>query len=98
MNDFVIAASVPKIANTDFRHIIDLIKRLLGDSNMNVVLTTLKIASVMAQGLRKHFSPYAKMFFGSIIEKFKDKKTQMIDETNKCLNDFSYCLSLEDVL
>lgn len=67
MTDFVTAASVPKIANTDFRHIIDLIKRLISDANMNVVLTTLKIASVMAQGLRKHFSPYAKMFFGNII-------------------------------
>lgn len=79
MTDFITAASVPKIANTDFRHIIDLIKRLISDSNMNVVLTTLKIAAVMAQGLRKHFGPYAKMFFGDIIDKFKDKKTQMID-------------------
>lgn len=79
MNEFVVAASVPKIANTDFRHIIDLIKRLISDANMNVVLTTLKISSVMAQGLRKNFAPYAKMFFGNIIEKFKDKKTQMID-------------------
>lgn len=94
MNDFINAASVPKIANTEFRHIIDLIKRLIGDANMNVVLNTLKIAAVMAQGLRKHFFPYAKMFFGDIIEKFKDKKTQMIDETNKCLNDFSYCISI----
>ena len=79
MNDFINAASVPKLANTEFRHIIDLIKRLISDANMNVVLNTLKIAAVMAQGLRKHFSPYAKMFFGDIIEKFKDKKTQMID-------------------
>ena len=67
MMDFVTAAGVPKLANTDFRHIIDLIKRLMGDANMNVVLTTLKIAGVMAQGLRKHFTAHAKMFFASII-------------------------------
>ena len=50
MQDFITAASVPKIANTDFKAIIDLIKRLINDSNMNVVLMTLKICSVMAQG------------------------------------------------
>ena len=36
--------------------------------------------------------------FPSIIAKFRDKKTQMVDETFNTLNEFSYCLSIEDVI
>jgi len=73
------AASVPKLANSETRHITELIRRLINDSNMNVVLWTLKIISVMAKGLRKHFVFTAKSQFANIIAKFKEKKTQMVD-------------------
>jgi DNA-binding transcriptional regulator GbsR (MarR family) len=98
MQELVTAANAPRLANTEYRHIIDLIKRLINDSNMNVVMMDLKIIGALAKGLRKHFYPYAKMFFGNIITKFKDKKTLMIEETNNCLNDFNYCLAIEDVI
>jgi hypothetical protein len=53
---------------------------------------------VMSKGLRRPFAPTAKSNFLNIIGKFRDKKTQMIDETFKTLTDLNYCLVIEDVL
>lgn len=97
MQEFVKAASVPKLANGEFRHITELIRRLINDSNFNVVIWSLKIAAVMARGLRKHFHAAAKIHFFNIICKFREKRTQMIDETYSTLNDFGHCLGIEDV-
>lgn len=72
-----------------------MIKRLLGDSNFNVVLTVLKLIGVLAKGLRKNFNYEAKQLFNLVVLKFRDKKTQMIDETLNTLTNFKYCISLE---
>jgi hypothetical protein len=98
MEDFVKEASVPKLANTDFRPATEVIRRLINDSNFNVVLWVLKMIGVMAKGLRRPFGPTVKSNFSNILAKFRDKKTQMIDETFKCLSDINYCLGLEEVL
>ena len=98
MEEFVKGASVPKLANGQFRHITELIRRLINDSNFNVVIWTLKIAGAMSKGLRKYYHGSAKAQFFSIISKFREKRTQMVDETFNTLNDFGYCLGLEDVL
>jgi cytoskeleton-associated protein 5 len=79
MEEFVKDATVPKLANTDFRPITEVIRRLINDSNFNVVLWVLKIIGVMAKGLRRPFASAAKNNFANIIAKFRDKKTQMIE-------------------
>ena len=79
MEEFVKAASVPKLANGEFRQITELIRRLINDSNFNVVIWTLKIAGAMAKGLRKHFHGAAKIHFLNIILKFRERRTQMVD-------------------
>lgn len=53
-------------------------RRLINDSNFNVVLTVIKLAGTLAKGLRKGFSHSAKALFPYITPKFRDKKTQMI--------------------
>ena len=52
----------------------------------------------MAKGLRKYFYSAAKAQFFNIIGKFREKRTQMVDETNNTLNEFSHCIGIEDVL
>ena len=54
--------------------------------------------ATLSKGLRRHFYQTVKSQFGNVIAKFRDKKTQMIDETFNTLNDFSYCISIEDVV
>jgi DNA-binding transcriptional regulator GbsR (MarR family) len=75
-----------------------MIRRLINDSNFNVVLWTLKILAILSKGLRRHFFQVVKSVFANVIAKFRDKKTQMIDETFNTLNDFMYSISIEDVL
>ena len=55
-----------------------MMRRLINDSNVNVVLTVLKLAGALAKGLRKNFGHSAKLLFPYITPKFRDKKTQMI--------------------
>ena len=56
-----------------------MIRRLLNDSNFNVVLAVLKLTGCLAKSLRKNFSHSAKLLFPYITPKFRDKKTQMIE-------------------
>ena len=79
LEDFVKAANVPKLANTEFRHINQMIKRLINDSNFNVVIWDLRVLSVMSKGLRRNFQYVVKQVFANVLGKFRDKKTQMID-------------------
>lgn len=65
------SATVPKLANTEWRHMGELIRRLINDSNMNVVLWTMKVLAVMARGLRKNFKDIARTQFSNIIGKFR---------------------------
>jgi hypothetical protein len=95
LEDFVKAANVPKLANTEYRHISELIKRLINDSNFNVVIWDLRVLAVMAKGLRRHFQYVVKNNFSNVLAKFRDKKTQMIEETFTTLNDFLFCISIE---
>ena len=92
------AASVPKLANTDSRHLSELIRRLINDSNFNVVLWTLRIIGVLSRGLRKFFAGTVKGQFSNIIGKFRDKKTQMVDETFVTLGDLNHCIGIDDVI
>lgn len=56
-----------------------MIRRLLSDSNFNVVLWVLRLAGFLAKGLRRSFSHQVKILLPLIITKLRDKKTQMIE-------------------
>lgn len=72
-----------------------MMRRLINDSNFNVVLAVLKLAGALAKGLRRNFSHSAKLLFPYITPKFRDKKTQMIEESFATLSNFCYCFSLD---
>ena len=55
-----------------------------------MIVAGIKIAGALAKGLRKNFSSSAKLLFPLILDKFRDKKTIMIDETRNCLEKFFY--------
>lgn len=88
----------PKLASSNFQPVVGMLKRILGDSNINVILCGIKIFSVLAKGLRKNFFISAKSFFGVLLQKFKEKKTNIIEETHKTLENFIYCITLDDVI
>ncbi len=67
------ASGSPKLAPTNFYPVVAMLRRLLSDSNVNVMMSAIKIAGVLACGLRKNFNSSAKNLFEPIISKLKDK-------------------------
>lgn len=97
LEELVKAASVPRLAPTGHVHINAMLKRLMNDNNMNVMLMAIKIYGLLAKGLRKHFASTVKAMAYLILQKFRDKKTQVIEETYKAFDMLFYSISLEDI-
>ncbi len=75
-----------------------MLKKILADANVNVVLKGINIIGLMAKGMRKSFSPFAKMLFPLLLHKFREKKTLIIEETKSTLDNFFYVFNIEDVI
>ena len=50
-------SNVPKIKPGDFSGIAKILKKMIGDSNLNVTQTAVKITGNLAKGLRQDFEP-----------------------------------------
>ncbi|KAL4477492.1 hypothetical protein ABPG74_002642 [Tetrahymena malaccensis] len=92
------AASVPKLAPTNYYPIVQMCKKLLNDSNVNIQVCAIKIVGLLASGLRKQFSQSAKLLSSQIVEKFKDKKQFIVDEALKTLKNYFYCITLDELV
>lgn len=91
-------SNVPKIKSGDFSGLVKILKKMVGDSNIVVSQTAVKVCGNLAKGLRKDFEPSCKELAPSLIGRFKDKKTQVIEEVNAVLDSFLLCTSLENIL
>ena len=78
IQDMIEACNVPKIAAGEFRHVVDMAKRLLNDTNQSVVISTLKLFGSLAKGLRRSFYYSAKAVLPQILLKLREKKTQLL--------------------
>lgn len=99
LDELIGAASVPKISGNNSSYpVLAMIKKVLNDNNVNVMVCGVKVLGLLAKGMRKAFNSAAKSFFSILVAKFKDKKTMVIDETQKTLENFLFCLTnIEEV-
>lgn len=67
-------SNVPKIEAGDFTEIAKLLRKMIGDSNMNVSAVAVKICGNLAKGLREEFEPCCKELISALIAKFKEKR------------------------
>ena len=80
-------------SSANFWPIVQMCKKIfMQEPNFNVIVAGVKIAGAMAKGLRKNYLTAAKLLFPLILDKFRDKKTIMIDETRNCLEKFFYAI------
>jgi cytoskeleton-associated protein 5 len=91
-------ANYPKLAEKNPIELVTLAKRLINDSNLQVTLQAIKLVGLLAKGQRKYFESYAKQFFPVIIQKYKDKKTQVLTEANFCLDNLLFSFSFDSIL
>jgi cytoskeleton-associated protein 5 len=88
----------PKLAEKSAGELVTLAKRLIIDSNVQVMLQSMKLVGLLAKGQRKYFDHYAKQFLPTLLQKFKDKKTQVIQETHTTLDNLLFSLTFEQCL
>ena len=69
----------PKLEAGDYSDLVRTLKRIIGkDSNVVVVASAGKSLAGLANGLKKKFSPYASSCVGTVLEKFKEKKPNVV--------------------
>lgn len=82
-----------------FGDIVNMAKVLFLDNNVLVVAHALKIVQAVCGQQKRLFHSTAKQIFGQILQKMKEKKSQVVDEAKACLQCFfDHCLELEDVV
>jgi cytoskeleton-associated protein 5 len=92
------ASATPKIAaNGHFSHMTNMLKKILGHSNQQVMLTGIKIYGALARGLRRNLANGCKNIMPAILAKLKDKKN-VVEETMRTMDNFLYFIDPEDVL
>ncbi|ETM32780.1 hypothetical protein L914_19905 [Phytophthora nicotianae] len=79
---------VPKLANGDYYELVSTLKALTNDSNVNIVAKSIEVFGALADGLRKNFTQYARMMFPELLRKLSDKKSVVLNATNKTLDLF----------
>ena len=89
-------ASSPKLAEKSPADICGMARRLLTDSNIQVVIQSVRVLGNLAKGQRKYFSSYAKTYFPMLIHKFADKK--LVNEVHAALEAFAQALDLSEMI
>lgn len=88
----------PKLAEKSPLALTTMAKRLINDANVNVMLQTMRMIGLLAKGQRRYFDSYAKQFLGSFLQKFKDKKTLVIQEAHLGLDNLMFSLTIEQAM
>lgn len=73
-------SNVPKIKAGDFSSLIQMIKKLINDTNPAVSQAAVKVCGSLSGGLRKDFEPYVKELMPILIQKFKEKRPGFADD------------------
>jgi cytoskeleton-associated protein 5 len=69
----------PKLVPGDYGDLVRQLKKMIGkDTNIVVVALSTKCLALLATSLRKSFHPYANSCISVIIEKFKEKKQNVV--------------------
>ncbi|CAI5734995.1 unnamed protein product [Peronospora destructor] len=79
---------LPKLAIGEYYELVSTLKALTSDSNVNIVAKSIEVFGALADGLRKNFTQYARMMFPELLQKLSDKKSVILNATNKTLDLF----------
>ena len=70
----------PRLQATDYYDLVNDLKKIVAkDANINIVVVAAKCLTGIAQGVRKDFGKYALMTLEPLMERFKEKKQNVVD-------------------
>uniref|UniRef100_A0A1I8NBI3 TOG domain-containing protein n=1 Tax=Musca domestica TaxID=7370 RepID=A0A1I8NBI3_MUSDO len=77
----------PKLESGDYGSLVTALKKVITkDSNVVLVAMATKCLAMLAKGLGKRFSPYAMACIPSLLEKFKEKKANVVTALREAMD------------
>ncbi|XP_037049831.1 protein mini spindles isoform X3 [Bradysia coprophila] len=88
----------PKLANGDYGDVVKALRKVIAkDSNVVLVALAGKSLAALARGLNKKFSIYAPACVPTVLEKFKEKKANVVTALRDCMDAMYPSLTLENI-
>ncbi|XP_065581749.1 cytoskeleton-associated protein 5-like [Artemia franciscana] len=98
MEDLEKLVSHPKLEPGDYGDIVRAIKKIIAkDTNVNVIANAGKNLAALANGLKKKFSPYAVSCVSTILDKFKEKKANVVAAMREAIDAIYPSTNLEAI-
>uniref|UniRef100_A0A096LRA5 Cytoskeleton associated protein 5 n=1 Tax=Poecilia formosa TaxID=48698 RepID=A0A096LRA5_POEFO len=88
----------PKLENGDYGDLVRALKKVVGkDANVMLVSMAAKCLAGLASGLRKKFGTYAGQVVPTILEKFKEKKLQVVQSLQEAIDAIFLTTTLQNL-
>ncbi|XP_049429948.1 cytoskeleton-associated protein 5 isoform X1 [Epinephelus fuscoguttatus] len=88
----------PKLENGDYGDLVRALKKVVGkDANVMLVALAAKCLAGLATGLRKKFGTYAGQVVPTILEKFKEKKPQVVQALQEAIDAIFLTTTLQNL-
>lgn len=88
----------PKLENGDYGDLVRALKKVVGkDANVMLVALAAKCLAGLAIGLRKKFGTYASQVVSTILEKFKEKKPQVVQALQEAIDAIFLTTTLQNL-
>ncbi|XP_026220728.1 cytoskeleton-associated protein 5 isoform X3 [Anabas testudineus] len=88
----------PKLENGDYGDLVRALKKVVGkDANVMLVSMAAKCLAGLASGLRKKFGTYAGQVVPTILEKFKEKKPQVVQALQEAIDAIFLTTTLQNL-
>ncbi|MEQ2235755.1 Cytoskeleton-associated protein 5-A [Ilyodon furcidens] len=88
----------PKLENGDYGDLVRSLKKVVGkDANVMLVSLAAKCLAGLASGLRKKFGTYAGQVVPTILEKFKEKKPQVVQALQEAIDAIFLTTTLQNL-
>uniref|UniRef100_A0A1A8N3F8 Cytoskeleton associated protein 5 n=1 Tax=Nothobranchius pienaari TaxID=704102 RepID=A0A1A8N3F8_9TELE len=93
-----VLAKNPKLENGDYGDLVRALKKVVGkDANVMLVSLAAKCLAGLATGLRKKFGTYAGQVVPTILEKFKEKKLQVVQALQEAIDAIFLTTTLQNL-
>uniref|UniRef100_A0A8C3HP73 Cytoskeleton associated protein 5 n=1 Tax=Chrysemys picta bellii TaxID=8478 RepID=A0A8C3HP73_CHRPI len=88
----------PKLEAGDYADMVKVLKKVVGkDTNVMLVALAAKCLAGLATGLRKKFGQYAGQVVPTILEKFKEKKPQVVQALQEAIDAIFLTTTLQNI-
>ncbi|XP_053369501.1 cytoskeleton-associated protein 5-like [Clarias gariepinus] len=88
----------PKLESGEYGDVVKALNKVIGkDTNVMLVTLAAKCVAGLASGLRKKFGPYAGHLVPTILEKFKEKKAQVVQALQEAIDAAFLSTTLEKI-